>query len=348
MRFSWIMLGAIAGVLSLLVVVTTFHLPFLESVQRGYRGTGIEQVYYRGDLQRAAALNQVPAPQDPVEPGGTPSSEVYENVQVLGHVDSEEFLRIMAAITEWVSPQAGCAYCHAEGEALSSDSLYTKVVARQMLKMTLAINGNWQDHVQQTGVTCYTCHRGQPVPQYVWSTTPALKGARGNAGNQAGQNSATMPIASTSLPYDPFTPFLLRDDPIRVTGTQALPYGNRASIKQTEWTYSLMNHFATGLGVNCTYCHNTRAFGQWDQSHPIRANAWYGIRMVRDVNNNHIEVLRDVFPAHRKGPMGDPLKVNCATCHQGVFKPLYGVSMVKDYPDLAGPGPAETNAMLAQ
>ena len=27
-------------------------------------------------------------------------------------------------------------------------------------------------------------------------------------------------------------------------------------------------------------------------------------------------------------------KVNCATCHQGVYKPLYGAPMAKDYPAL--------------
>jgi photosynthetic reaction center cytochrome c subunit len=34
--------------------------------------------------------------------------------------------------------------------------------------------------------------------------------------------------------------------------------------------------------------------------------------------------------------LGDVAKVNCATCHQGVFKPLYGESMAKDYPELTG------------
>jgi photosynthetic reaction center cytochrome c subunit len=36
------------------------------------------------------------------------------------------------------------------------------------------------------------------------------------------------------------------------------------------------------------------------------------------------------------GVLGDVAKVNCATCHQGVFKPLYGESMAKDYPELTG------------
>jgi photosynthetic reaction center cytochrome c subunit len=49
--------------------------------------------------------------------------------------------------------------------------------------------------------------------------------------------------------------------------------------------------------------------------------------------------LTDVFPANRKGPMGDVLKANCATCHNGVNKPLYGFSMAKSYPELSVPNP---------
>jgi photosynthetic reaction center cytochrome c subunit len=59
--------------------------------------------------------------------------------------------------------------------------------------------------------------------------------------------------------------------------------------------------------------------------------------MVRDVNNNYLLPLKATFPAHRLGVLGDVAKVNCATCHQGVFKPLYGESMAKDYPELQGP-----------
>jgi photosynthetic reaction center cytochrome c subunit len=42
--------------------------------------------------------------------------------------------------------------------------------------------------------------------------------------------------------------------------------------------------------------------------------------------------LTSVFPEHRLGATGDVAKANCATCHQGINKPLYGVSMLGDYP----------------
>ena len=73
----------------------------------------------------------------------------------------------MAAMTEWVAPEEGCNYCHV-AENLASDDIYTKVVSRRMLQMTQHINANWNDHVGETGVTCYTCHRGNNVPAEIW------------------------------------------------------------------------------------------------------------------------------------------------------------------------------------
>jgi photosynthetic reaction center cytochrome c subunit len=67
--------------------------------------------------------------------------------------------------------------------------------------------------------------------------------------------------------------------------------------------------------------------------------AWHGIKMVSDVNHNYMDPLAPVFPANRKGPQGDVLKVNCATCHNGLNKPLNGFSMAKDYPELSVPNP---------
>ena len=69
--------------------------------------------------------------------------------------------------------------------------------------------------------------------------------------------------------------------------------------------------------------------------------------MARALNVEHMVPLTDTFPAHRKGPTGDVAKVNCATCHQGAHKPLYGAPMAKDYPELqtrSGGAPAPAAA----
>ena len=145
-------------------------------------------------------------------------------------------------------------------------------------------------------------------------------------------------MALSSLPFDPFTPYLKDDKPIRVNGDQALRYTgaafNRNTTKQAEHTYALMVHMSESLGVNCTYCHNTRNFQSWSEAPPQRVTAWHGIRMARDLNNAYMEPLTKTFPAERLGPKGDVAKVACGTCHQGAYKPLYGAKMAKDHPEL--------------
>jgi outer membrane protein OmpA-like peptidoglycan-associated protein len=156
-------------------------------------------------------------------------------------------------------------------------------------------------------------------------------------GNKAGQNTAGMrTVGNAALPFDPLTPFLEGDTQVSIQGTTALPSDNRNSIKKTEWTYALMMYMSNSLGVNCTYCHQTRAMGVWEQSTPQRVTAWHGIRMVRDLNGDYLNPLKTLYPPERLGPTGDAPKVACDTCHKGAFKPLLGVSMLGDYPELAG------------
>jgi photosynthetic reaction center cytochrome c subunit len=59
--------------------------------------------------------------------------------------------------------------------------------------------------------------------------------------------------------------------------------------------------------------------------------------MVRELNNEFIVGLTSIQPPNRLGVTGDISKVNCATCHQGVNKPLYGAQMLKAHPELSGP-----------
>ena len=310
-----------------------------ESVQWGFRGNSMIQLYKPSQLAKLQEINKIPPPEpsDPYDPSFPMATEVHQNVQVLTDLNALEFARLMNAISTWVAPVEGCAYCH-NPENLASDEKYTKIISREMLKMTRDINTNWQSHVKQTGVTCWTCHRGQGIPSDVWFKAPEPPTpSAGVSGNKGGQNMAGIAInGNSSLPFDPLTPFLEQDYPITVQGTQALPYGNRQSIKQAEWTYSLMMYMSNSLGVNCTYCHQTRAMGVWEESTPQRVTAWHGIRMVRDVNESYLNPLKPLYPAERLGPTGDAPKTACATCHKGTYKPLFGQSMLGDYPSLAG------------
>ncbi|MFY9509511.1 MAG: photosynthetic reaction center cytochrome PufC [Rubrivivax sp.] len=310
--------------------------PPVEMVQRGYRGTGMDQVYNPRLLATQAPLNAAPETLPAVPAGGPKAGEVFKNVKVLGELGIAEFTRTMQAMTNWVSPKEGCNYCH-NPQDLADDSKYQKVVARRMLEMTRHVNADWKPHVGGTGVTCYTCHRGNHVPEQTWFQAPAQKGTF--AGNRAGQNAPARTVAYTALPNDPFTPFLQGATEIRIIGAGPLPPpGQGPSVQQAEGTYGLMMHMSQSLGVNCTYCHNSRSFQSWDQSAPQRATAWHGIRMLRDLNGTYLQPLTGSFPATRLGPGGDVAKLNCATCHQGAFKPLLGVAMAPAYPAL-GPSP---------
>ncbi|MEY3263371.1 MAG: Photosynthetic reaction center cytochrome c subunit precursor [Pseudomonadota bacterium] len=306
----------------------------MNTVQHGYRGTGMVQVYNPRTLETQDALNTAPAPLPAAATDGPRAKDVYKNVQVLGNLSAGEFVRVMTAMTNWVAPTEGCVYCHNPAN-FAEDTKYTKVVARRMVEMTRHINSDWKNHVAETGVTCYTCHRGNPVPAQVWFTAPPQDKGADFIGDLAGQNIAGKMVNLSSLPTDPLTPYLLEDKPIRVNGPTALPSGNRQSIKQAEWTYGLMTHMSNSLGVNCTYCHNSRSFQTWEGGPPQRVTAYYGIRMARDLNNDYMTPLTDTFPPERKGAGGDVAKVSCATCHQGAYKPLYGTSMLKEHPELA-------------
>jgi photosynthetic reaction center cytochrome c subunit len=246
----------------------------------------------------------------------------------------------MQAFSTWIAPEQGCDFCH-NPDKLESDEKYPKVVARRMIQMTRHINTDWKTHVAGTGVTCWTCHRGQAVPSGDWFSAGGPAAALpGFMGNHAGKNAPAPNAAGSALPNDPLSLYLTTGETdIRVQAVTALRTRQTPpSVKSAEWTYALMLYMAGSLGVNCTYCHNTRAMARWDESTPQRVTAWHGIRMVRDLNTAYLTPLAPIFPANRLGPHGDGPKVGCATCHKGTFKPLNGVSPLVDYLALSGVG----------
>ena len=141
--------------------------PPIDSVQYGFRGTGMVQVYNPRTMAEQIPLNQPPPPPGPATPEGPKAKEIFKNVKLLGELSVADFTRFMTSMTSWVAPKEGCAYCH-DLTNLPDDGKYTKVVARRMIEMTQHVNADWKLHVAATGVTCYTCHRGNPVPTYVW------------------------------------------------------------------------------------------------------------------------------------------------------------------------------------
>ncbi|MGU3540972.1 photosynthetic reaction center cytochrome PufC [Methylobacterium sp. A54F] len=335
------LLAVVGGVLALFLTVAMLGTagwtrPPVDGRQGGFRGTGMDLVQTRANIAAKKAANVAPTPADPVDAGGDKASAVYQNVKVLGDLSAEQFNRLMVSMTEWVSPEQGCTYCH-NTENMADDSLYQKRVARRMIQMVQHINSDWKTkHVGEAGVTCYTCHRGQPVPANIWFDKPGP--SPGFISRNNGQNVASTDVGLSSLPYNIYTDFYAHKDTpasaIRVNATTALPETKGRPIQDAEKTFGLMISMSESLGVNCTYCHNTRAVAQWDQSTPQRVLAWHAIRMVRDLNADYMTPLTETFPANRLGPKGDAPKMNCATCHNGASKPLGGAHVVETYPEL--------------
>jgi hypothetical protein len=100
----------------------------------------------------------------------------FHNLQVLSpNLTHDELVSTMRGIARSLGTR--CNHCHvanppgAEEEFnYASDAKPEKKVARTMLRMVRNINADYISKVNAHGktVTCYTCHRGQTVPE----TTP--------------------------------------------------------------------------------------------------------------------------------------------------------------------------------
>jgi photosynthetic reaction center cytochrome c subunit len=74
---------------------------------------------------------------------------------------------------------------------------------------------------------------------------------------------------------------------------------NRSSGSRAD--LALMMNFAESLSVNRAFCHDSRPFTDWLQSTPQRVTAWYGIRLIRDLNTNCLDPLKTTLPLCQAG-----------------------------------------------
>ena len=343
-----ILVGVLGGAVFVAIMLVVWGQPYAtKSMQTGPRGTGMHVAEFNAQITQADPTIEAYYTEEPYIPEGDEplARDEYENVQVLGDLTVDNFNRVMNAMTFWVSPDQGCAYCHGDGalDTYGEDNLYTKVVSRRMIQMTQFINEYWDGHVNgvaEVGVNCYTCHRGQNVPSEIWfQITPVTESTEGWA---SVQNRATSLSQSTSLPSnalevyltDPESMVNVHDLESRVAGVPGLTEGVQ-TMQKTEMTYSLMNYFSNALGVNCVFCHNSRAFYDGAQNTYQWALAQLGRQMVIELNTEYLIPLKDEYPEHRLGPIyGDAPKLACKTCHKGYQRPLQGLNMTDDWPEL--------------
>lgn len=295
---------AVIGVAALVVLGQPFA---TKSLQTGPRGIGMSVPEFKAEVT-------------------TPDPTIAK-FEEIGDLDGD----IVAAMKAWTGIPT----------LFEDPENYQTQVAYLMISMTQNINENWAGHVNanaEVGVTCYTCHRGQPVPSEIWySLMPVNKSA---AGWSAKQNRATSLSQYTSLPSDALESYLLDTQTIAVHDLESRVAGvpgrdGYPGIQNAERTYSLMNYFANSLGVNCVFCHNTRAFYDGGQITPQWATASLGILMVQELNNDYIVPVGALLPEERMGPINnDPPKLACKTCHKGYQQPLQGTNVIGNWPQL--------------
>ena len=319
-----------------------------------------QEIVFHRDQERAP-INQAPASLPPATEGGPSATEAYRNVKVLTDVSAAEFMRLQTAITAWVSPGQGCDFCHT-GNDFASDAKPTKAAARVMLQMTRHLNADWANHVAGAGVTCFSCHRGQPVPAEIWFPDPPQPNRPFVAKQDAWNEGAD--TVRKFFPTAGFVEYFLGDQPIAVQSTVAGKNGTLSSQGEAKRIYEMMMQMSDGIGVNCGYCHNSRNFQSWSESTPYRWVGYDAIRLVRDLNRNYLLQIGALVPQTRslttqtdlpvlperfRNPQLGNGMVNCATCHMGLTKPLNGANMVQDYPGLGwhGAAPSALPAGLA-
>lgn len=118
------------------------------------------------------------------KPGGT----TFKNVQVLKGLNDEQLNNTMHFVA--TSLGVSCDHCHVTTEQgnwpMERDDKQAKRTAREMMRMTLAINA--QNFHGETVVTCATCHQGHQKPNGI----PPLELPTTSASAPA---SATLPSA---------------------------------------------------------------------------------------------------------------------------------------------------------
>jgi hypothetical protein len=137
--------------------------------------------------------------------GDKPVEQTRKNIQVLKGLPESQLFPEMNFIS--ASLGVRCDFCHvsqgkdAQGHTnwvWESDDKQEKKVAREMMKMVLAISGG-NFGVSRGQVTCYTCHRGQEHPQSLPTLPLAVSGHEPAPGAQ----SSPTPGATPARPEQP-------------------------------------------------------------------------------------------------------------------------------------------------
>lgn len=342
-----LLIGAAISLVAFLLFVPRWHAP-LPGREVGYRASSMVQ-FAPDPFQ--AAQQSVPVPRLPPMPDDPrPATTVYRNVEALTDVNAGDFMRLQAAMTAWVAPRQGCGFCHVAGD-FASDAKPAKAAARVMIAMTRHINTAWSTHVGAGGVTCFSCHEGQPVPRDIWFQAPP-QSAPPMAGKEEDWAEGARTVHNF-FPNEGYEEYLLQATPSQAQSPTAHPSGQVAQSIVVKRLYEMMMQMSDDIGVNCGFCHNSRALADWSQSTPMRWVGLGGIRMTRDINRNYLLHVADLIPESRlrldlSRPFSLPPReqgwqrgnglASCGTCHHTAPIPTVGAGLAPGFPALKSAG----------
>ena len=90
---------------------------------------------------------------------GKTAEQFYKNIKAMNGTPADQLIESMHLIRGALG--VDCEFCHDDPDR-STDTKKPKEVARDMIRMMMAINKNNFNGAQE--VTCYTCHRGSAIP----------------------------------------------------------------------------------------------------------------------------------------------------------------------------------------
>ncbi len=100
----------------------------------------------------------------PAEVKPPKAKEKFKNIKVLKDIPADQLIPIMRKWNESLGVK--CDFCHvieANHTGFEKDDKHAKVVARDMVRMTMDINKRHKSVEKK--VSCFTCHHGHPEPE---------------------------------------------------------------------------------------------------------------------------------------------------------------------------------------
>jgi hypothetical protein len=131
------------------------------SEPRAYRFLSKRQYFFALATVAFVGILAAHAARPQAAPDAAPktAAQQFKNIVVLKDVPADQLIPAMQFIAASLGVE--CEYCHVRG-AFDKDDKKTKLAARKMITMMLAINkDNFEGHRE---VTCYSCHRGATEP----------------------------------------------------------------------------------------------------------------------------------------------------------------------------------------